>query len=267
MTPFSPSPRPKGPPLLIAHRGLSGKAPENTIASFEKAVSVPGIAMLELDAQLSRDDQVLVLHDRTLQRTTTGNGRARSYDLEELKQLDAGSWFDPRFKSETIPLLSEVLLLARGRCWVNIELKSSPMFGDQRGLLEKRVLETVDESGMADQVLYSSFDHRLVSSLKRLRPSAPTGVIYNLYRDFLRTPSTLAQRCGAAVFVCAKHELKPWMVEDAHRRKIALYVYTLNSVTEVTRIVGLGIDGIISNNADELVPVLLAHDPPPGKIS
>jgi len=265
MTPFSPSPRPKSPPLLIAHRGLSGKAPENTIASFEKAVSVPGITMLELDVRLSRDDQVLVLHDRTLQRTTTGNGRARNYDLEELKQLDAGSWFDPRFKSETIPLLSEVLLLARGRCWVNIELKSSPTPGEQRGLLEKRVLETVDDAGMADQVLYSSFDHRLVSSLKQLRPSAPAGVIYSLYRDFLRSPSALALRCGAAVFVCAKHELKPWMVEDVHRRGIAIYVYTLNSVTEVTRILGLGIDGVISDNADELVPVLLAHDSPPGK--
>ena len=262
MIPFSPSPRPKGRPLLIAHRGLSGKAPENTVASFARAVSVPGIAMLELDVRLSRDDQVMVLHDRTLQRTTTGNGRARSYDLQELKQLDAGSWFDPQFKKETIPLLSEILLLARGRCWVNIELKFSPFWGEPRGLLEKRVLETVDEAGMADQVLYSSFDHGLVSSIKRMRPSAPTGAIYSLYRDFLRTPSALAQRCGAAVFVCAKHELKSWMVEDAHRRGIALYVYTLNSVTEVTRIVALGVDGIISDNADELVPVLLPRDQP-----
>lgn len=264
MTPFTPSPRPAGPPLIIAHRGLSGKAPENTLASFAMAVSVPGIAMLELDVRLSRDDQVLVLHDRTLQRTTTGNGRARSYDLQELKQLDAGSWFDPHFRAETIPLLSEVLLLARDRCWVNIELKSSP-FGEPKGLLEKRVLETVDEVGMGDQVLFSSFDHRLVSTLKRLRPSAPTGVIYNLHRDFLRSPSALAQRCNAAVFVCAKHELKPWMVEDAHRCGIAIYVYTLNSVAEVTRIVELGVDGIISDNADELVPVLLPQGPTSGE--
>jgi len=139
---------------------------------------------------------------------------------------------------------------------VNIELKSSWYSREPKQLLERRVLETVDRVGMTDQVLYSSFDHALVRSLKRIRPSAFTGVIYNLYGDFGRAPSALCERAGAAVFVCAKRELKPWMVHDAHRGGIALYVYTLNSVTELSRMVGWGVDGIISDNADELVEVL-----------
>lgn len=212
--------------------------------------------MIELDVRLSKDEQVIVLHDRTLQRTTTGNGRARNYSYEELRQLDAGSWFDPRFRSERIPLLSDILGLARTRGWVNIELKSSRMFRERKGLLERLVLEVVDGAGMNDQVLYSSFDHSLIRSLKTIRPAAVTGVIYNLYRDFARSPSTLAERAGASVFVCAKRELKPRMVEDAHRRGISLYVYTLNSLTEVNRMVAWGVDGIISDNADAIVRVL-----------
>lgn len=256
MKPFTPVPTIAGLPLVIAHRGLSAKAPENTHASFSLALNTPGINMIELDVQLSRDEEVVVLHDRTLQRTTTGNGRARSYDYEEIRRLDAGSWFDPRFCSERIPLLSDILRLARSRIWVNIELKSSRMIREHKELLERRVLEVVDEAGMSDQVLYSSFDHSLMRSLRTIRPAAITGVIYNLYRDFVRSPSTLAERVGASVFVCAKHELKPWMVEDAHRKGISLYVYTLNSLTEVQKMVGWGVDGIISDNADEIVRVL-----------
>jgi len=256
MMPLTPTPPAPGNPFVIAHRGLSGKAPENTLASFSLALATPGIAMIELDVRLSKDERVIVLHDRTLQRTTTGNGRARNYNFEELRNLDAGSWFDPRFSSEKIPLLSEVLQLARGRCWVNIELKSSWYLKEPKGLLEQRVLETVDQAGMTDQVLYSSFDHNLVRSLKRMRPAAITGVIYNLYRDFGRAPSALAERAGAAVFVCAKRELKPWMVHDAHRGGVAVYVYTVNSVTELGKLVGWGVDGIILDNADELVGAL-----------
>jgi glycerophosphoryl diester phosphodiesterase len=256
MTPYTPVPPPGGAPLVIAHRGLSAKAPENTRASFTLALETTGIAMIELDVRLSKDERVIVLHDRTLQRTTTGNGRARHYTYDEVCLFDAGSWFDPRFRSERIPLLSEVLTLARGRSWVNIELKSSRFSREPQKLLERRVLEVVDQTAMGDQVLYSSFDHRLMRSLKALRPSALTGVIYNLYRDFPRSPSTLAERAGASVFVCAKHELKPWMVDDAHRGGVALYVYTLNSVSEVNRFVTWGVDGIISDNADAIVSVL-----------
>ncbi len=266
MRPFTPVPAAGEAPRVIAHRGLSAKAPENTLASFSLACATPGVSMIELDVRLSRDERVIVLHDRTLQRTTTGNGRARSYSYEELQRLDAGSWFDPRFHGERIPLLSDILELARGRCWINIELKSSPLVKEPKGLLEERVLEVVDRAAMGDQVLYSSFDHRLIRSLKRIRPSAITGVIYSLYRDFARSPAALADHAGANVFICAKHELKSWMVAEAHQRGHAIYVYTLNSTAEVQRIMAWGVDGIISDNADAIVEVLGVSPPsgPPG---
>ena len=99
------------PPYVIAHRGISARAPENTLASFALAVNSPGIDMVELDVRLTRDEEVIVLHDRTLQRTTTGNGIARKYSLQELSKYDAGSWFEPAFQTERIPTLRQVLQL------------------------------------------------------------------------------------------------------------------------------------------------------------
>jgi glycerophosphoryl diester phosphodiesterase len=254
--PFRPIPEPGEPPYLIAHRGVSAKAPENTLAAFRLALQTPGIDMIELDVRLSKENEVIVLHDRTLQRTTTGNGPARSYALHELKQYDAGSWFHPRFSSERIPTLREVFDLVRGRCWIDVEIKSDYWHREPEGLLERRVLETVAEAGFSDRVMYSSFDHQLIGRLKRIAPNAVTGVIYRVFRDFGRLPSKLTGRVGASVFVCGKHELTRAMVQDARRHNIPLYVYTLNSVADVRSITALGVQGIISDAADDLVTVV-----------
>lgn len=256
MRPFRPIPEPGEPPYLIAHRGISAKAPENTLAAFELALKTPGIDMIELDVRLSKENEVIVLHDRTLQRTTTGNGPARNYTLDELKQYDAGSWFHPRFSSERIPTLREVFNLAQSNCWFDIEIKSDFWHREPEGLLERRVLETVAEAGFSDRVMYSSFDHQLIGRLKRMEPGAVTGVLYSILRDFGRLPSKLAGRVGASVFVCGKHELTRTMIQDAHRHNIPLYVYTLNSSADVRAIMALGVQGIISDAADELVSVV-----------
>lgn len=256
MRPFRPIPEPGEPPYLIAHRGISAKAPENTLSAFELAIKTPGIDMIELDVRLSKENEVIVLHDRTLQRTTTGNGPARAYALHELKQYDAGSWFHPRFSSERIPTLREVFDLVQGRCWLDIEIKSDFLHREPEGLLERRVLETVAEAGFADRVMYSSFDHQLIGRLKRMAPNAVTGVLYSVLRDFGRLPSKLAGRVGASVFVCGKHELTRAMVQDAHRHNIPLYIYTLNSSADVRAVMALGVQGIISDAADELVSVV-----------
>jgi glycerophosphoryl diester phosphodiesterase len=256
MPPFQPKPATGLPPYIIAHRGISGKCPENTPASFSLACQIAGIDMIELDVRLSRDEEVIVLHDRTLQRTSTGNGVARRYTYEEIKSFDAGSWFHPSFKAERIPNLRAVLEIARGKRWVNIELKSDFLHREPPGLLESRVLEIVGECRMQDQVMYSSFDHHLITNLKRMSPQAITGVLYNLYRDFGRMPSKLARRANAEVFVCAKQELRKVMIKDAHDHGLAVYVYTLNSLPDVQKMLDVGVDGIVSDNADEIVTIV-----------
>jgi glycerophosphoryl diester phosphodiesterase len=253
MQPYQPKPVPGQRPYVLAHRGISGKVPENTLAAFSHACETPGIDMIELDVRLSRDDQVIVLHDRTLQRTSTGNGAARHYSVAEIKEFDAGSWFDPSFSQERIPTLEEVLILVNKRRWVNIELKSDFFFPEKHEFLERRVLDTVRNLGYSDHVLFSSFNHRMVGTIKRLDHGARAGVLYNIYRDYGRMPSKLTRRVGAEVFVCAKHELTQRMLDDARHAGIAIYVYTLNSTAVVGKMVEMGVDGILSDIADDIV--------------
>ncbi|HLF20325.1 MAG TPA: glycerophosphodiester phosphodiesterase family protein [Bacteroidota bacterium] len=253
---FQPNPASGSPPYIIAHRGISAKSPENTLASFALATKTPGIDMIELDVRLSRDDEVIVLHDRTLQRTSTGNGAARNYAYDEIRAFDAGSWFHPSFGAERIPTLRSVLELVRGKRWVNIELKSGFLHREPSGLIESKVLKIVNDCGMDGQVMFSSFDHGLIMNLKKMSPKSHTGVLYNLYRDFVRLPSRLAIAAGAAVFVCAKQELRKKMIRDAHAHGIAVYVYTLNSLEDVRKMLELGVDGILSDNADDIVTIV-----------
>lgn len=253
MKPFQPRPLPEHPPYVIAHRGISAKAPENTLASFERAAETSGIDMIELDVRLSKDEEVVVLHDRTLQRTSTGNGPARNYTLEEIKRFDAGSWFHPMYSHQRIPTLREVFQQVGNRLWVDVEMKSDWLHREPPGLLEEKVLEVVSQSGMDDRVMFSSFHHQLLANIKKIKPSAVTGVLFNFSHDVGRFPSKLAERVGASVFVCAKRELSLRMVQDAHRHGIAVYVYTLNSVQDALRMMALGVDGIMSNNADDLL--------------
>ncbi len=253
MDQFRPIPPAACRPYVVAHRGISGKAPENTLASFALACETPGIDMIELDARLSKENEVMVLHDRTLQRTSTGNGAARIYTVAEMKEFDAGSWFDPVFSAERIPTLREVLTLVNKRRWVNIELKSDFFFPEKPELLERRVLETVGELGCDECVMYSSFNHRMMANVKRFNPKAITGVLYSVGRDFGRMPSKLAGRVGASVFVCAKREVTKRMLDDARTNGIAFYVYTLNSTSSVSKMIELGVDGILSDIADNIV--------------
>jgi glycerophosphoryl diester phosphodiesterase len=256
MKPFQPRPFSNNSPYIIAHRGISSKVPENTLASFERAARISGIDMIELDVRLSKEEEVIVLHDRTLQRTTTGNGPARNYSLEEIRRFDAGSWFHPKFSHQYIPTLREVFQQVGNRLWIDVEIKSDWLHREPPGLLEERVLETVHRCGMENRVMFSSFNHQLLANIKKLKPSAITGVLFNFSHDFGRLPSTLAERVGASVFVCAKRELTHRMVDDAHNHDIAVYVYTLNSTHDAQRMLTYGVDGIMSNSADVILDVV-----------
>jgi glycerophosphoryl diester phosphodiesterase len=226
------------------------------MAAFRLAADTPGIDMVELDVRLSRDEEVIVLHDRTLQRTTTGNGAARGYTLAELKQFDAGSWFHPRFSSERIPTLTEVLEEVGKKRWLDIELKSDLFHREPEGLLERRVLDVVKRAGLTDRVMYSSFDHHLIANLKRMEPRATTAALFRIYRDYGRLPSKLLRRADASVFVCSKMDVSQAIIRDAHEHRIPMYVYTLNSIADVQKMTSAGVQGIISDAAHDVVSVI-----------
>ena len=223
--------------LVIAHRGASGTRPENTLSAFRRAEEL-GAHMIELDVQLSRDREVVVMHDRTLARTAGVWGRVGVRTLEELRRLDAGSWFDRAYAAERIPTLREVLEAVA--LPVNVELKAR---GDDG--LEERALEVVALAGAADRVVFSSFD---AHSLVRLRARSSCASIAVLWtsRRF-----TQAMRLGARVRATALHVRKETVAPAAVRAAVAhgleVRAWTVNDPAEFTRLAEMGVGGVFTD--------------------
>lgn len=160
--------------ICMAHRGWSGKAPENTMTAIRLALAEPAIRGIEIDVQLSRDGVPVLIHDFTLERTTSGRGLVMDHTLEELRELDAGSWFNERFAGERIPTLEEVLQAVKGRCTLNIELKAT---SDMYPGIAEKVLELLERHEMKQEVCITSFDHDLIRQVRELDATVETGLI------------------------------------------------------------------------------------------
>jgi glycerophosphoryl diester phosphodiesterase len=242
----------KFPVLVIAHRGFSGAAPENTLASFKKAMEA-GSDMMELDVRFSKDGQVVVMHDDTLDRTTNGRGKVADYTLKELKQFDAGSWFAPQFAGEQIPTLIEVLKLAKGKIPVNIEIKDESPSKYKITDLADRALQEVTKAGMLGQVIFSSF---YPSSLERIKERDPRIWVALLYhRDW----NSLGEVTGGSAFsvVNLRHSfLTQEKIGRIHQESMKVNTYTVNSEEEMEPFIRWGVDGIITNHPDKLIRIL-----------
>jgi glycerophosphoryl diester phosphodiesterase len=225
------------PTIVIAHRGASNHAPENTLLAFETAIRL-GAQMFELDVQETADNYLVCIHDYTVDRTTSGNGLVSELTLEELRSLDAG-------RGEKIPLLSEVLDLARQRIMVNVELKVMEV--------EERVLDLISSRGMLDAVIVSSFLHETLAVVHKICPTICTGV---LYAQTLDDPLRYAQELGATA-INPLHELVDLeIVSAAKEQGLAVYPWTVNESYRMAELVRLGVDGIITDLPDQCLRVI-----------
>lgn len=163
-----------GRPLLVGHRGAMAVAPENTMVSFETAVSA-GADIIELDVQLTADDQVIIFHDHNLQHKAGISGHIGQYSAEFLQTLDVGRHFDDAFAGTPMPLLDELLSWAKGRVPLMIELKHGPIFAEQ---LEAAVIHLIEDHRMVDEVVLISFDQFALLRAKQLNPHIATSYIY-----------------------------------------------------------------------------------------
>lgn len=240
---------------VIAHRGASAYFPENTLVSFEGAMK-GGADMIELDVQLTRDGEVVVFHDETIDRCTDGRGTIGGHTLAELKKLDAGSWFHPRFAGTRIPTLAEVLDLCRDRIAVNIEIKTEAVTDLVAGGIEEKTLDLVVGYGMRGHVYYSSFDPRAIGHLKTLDRGVPVAVLYERGHYGSRLPSAIVEMLGADAFNCSRRDLgRRWRV-DLARHTIPVYIYTVNDRKRMARFIDRGVSGLITNNPDVLREVV-----------
>jgi len=225
------------PRLVIAHRGASGTCPENTLVAFRRAAEL-GAHMIELDVQLTRDHEVVVMHDWTLDRTTDGTGAVGAFTFAELQCLDAGVWFDARFRGERVPSLAEVL--AAVALPVNVELKP---VGDD-GLVE-RALAVVDAAAAGARVVFSSFD---ASSLVRLRGRAPGARIGVLWEDApIDEAVRLAERVGARTLHVRKDAITAAVVAAARAGGLGVLGWTVNDPRDYDRLDAAGVDGVFTD--------------------
>lgn len=236
--------------IICAHRGASGIAPENTVAAVKLALE-SGAPMIEIDVQYTRDHQMVVFHDDTIERTTNGEGAINQKSYEEIQGLDAGAWFSPSFAGERIPKLVDVLELIRGRAYVNLEIKPRPDTQEaQQETLE--LIELLSSLAMLDTCLFSSFDHRAIRYVRERMPDLPM-LALNIPGD-PRSPEQVIAECGADVFGCSVEELNPEMMALCHQRGIPVAVYTVNTPEELNYVVSMGVRGIVTNMPHILVP-------------
>ena len=232
-------------PLLIGHRGYPAKFPENTLAAFEGAMQA-GCDMIELDVTLSRDRKVVVIHDDTLDRTTNGKGPVLERTLEEIKRLDAGSWFAPRFSAERIPELSEVMELTAGRCMLNIEIKQSAFeAGYPIDAIEHQVVILVRAGGAMDRVIISSFDKRILERIAAM--DAPPAIAYISDHGVDKRALDMLLAMKAFSWHPSFKVLTRDQVDMLHTAGLKVFPWTINTRAEAEKVLALGVDGLICN--------------------
>lgn len=241
---------------VIAHRGFSGNAPENTLAAIREAIVV-GADMVEIDVTLSSDGKIVVIHDETLDRTTNGTGLVSEQAFADLEKLDAGSWFGPRFAGEPIPTLGQVLAEVNGKILLNIEIKSEAV---ERGIAAE-VVETVRRSRMSDQIVISSFSPAALEQVHLKAPGFVTAVLYNADVHRGRDAVDIVEELGASAFNIKRQRLTPAMLSRCGEHGIPIGIYTVNKKRRMRRMIKKGVAAIFTDRPDRLIEVLQKHSP------
>ncbi|WP_347551491.1 glycerophosphodiester phosphodiesterase family protein [Pseudalkalibacillus hwajinpoensis] len=235
--------------LTIAHRGASGYAPENTMAAFEKAVDMKS-DLFELDVQMSKDGELVVIHDTSVDRTTNGSGMVKDLTLDELQSLDAGSWFGEEFAGEPIPTLGEVLDEYRGKTGILIELKSPSLYPG----IEEKVAEELRERNMDkpnnNKIIVQSFDHESVQTFNSILPSVPTGVLVG-YSSTGISDEALNEFATYAEYVNpSKSMINVNLVDRIHELGMETHPWTVRDLESAESLLNAGVDGIITDYPD-----------------
>lgn len=231
-------------PLIIAHRGASAVAPENTLAAFKLAHQA-GADGIELDVMLSKDNQLVIMHDDTVDRTTNGSGRVRDMTYAELKELDVGSHFSADFVGEKIPLLTQVYELLGKKLLINVELKNyATPFDD----LTAKVIELTEKFNLVDSIILSSFNPINLSKARRINRNIRLGLLTASGKP----GKILRSRVGRIFPYDALHphysDTNSNLVQYMHQINRHVNVWTVDDPDELLRLKALGIDAVICND-------------------
>jgi len=231
--------------LVVAHRGASSLAPENTLAAVNKALEL-GADGVEIDVRLTKDGEVVLIHDSSLMRTAGDPGEIWEYTLEELARFEVGSWFGEEFRGEPIPTLIQVIRAVKGRILLNIEIKVSR----EEPALAQKVADIIRREKMRKKCLVTSFDRKTVEAIKEIDPRIRTGFIFgrNYPEDVFEGNWDLLS-CNSSV-------VDSEFVAQAREQNKKIHVWTVDDQEEMRRLIGLGVDGIITNCPQDLLPLV-----------
>ncbi|MBI3189280.1 MAG: glycerophosphodiester phosphodiesterase [Ignavibacteriales bacterium] len=241
-------------PIIIAHRGASATAPENTLTAFSQAIEC-GVNAIELDVRLTNDNRVVVIHDSHLRRTTNGKGNVHESSLSELKMYSAGSWFHKKYTDERIPTLTEVIELVHGRVGINIELKHE---GSRRegNILVEQTVKIVEQYRAEQLVMFSSFNHALVQYAKILNKNIIRGILFHTYCVPFYSPPKKLKEISASFLICNKHLLRKRLIDVAHQHNIQTGIYTINTEESLTKALRYGVDCIFTDDPKTILTCL-----------
>ncbi|MHA1863138.1 MAG: glycerophosphodiester phosphodiesterase [Candidatus Thorarchaeota archaeon] len=223
--------------IVVAHRGASGLAPENTMLAHRVAFET-GAHMIEIDVQETEDGKLVCIHDFDVDRTTNGTGAIAELSYREIRELDAGD-------GEKIPTLEEVLDYTRGKLQLNIELKVTD--------IEEKVLDFVKERKMISDVMISSFLHATLVSTRNLHTKVSTAVLVTELRDAM---ISYVNELEANALNPNHKTITADLVNDAHSNNILVFPWTVNDSSRMQALYKLGVDGIITNFPDVAIKIL-----------
>ena len=235
-------------PWLVAHRGASGYAPENTLAAFRRAVEL-GAKFIETDLHLTSDLRFAVIHDHSLERTTNGRGLVHDMSQAELRAFDAGSWFSPAFAGERIPTLDEVLAFGREfDVTFFLEIKSEEAWG-----LHDALVGALRANKATDRVIVLSFGADNLERIHQLDDQIMTGFLFD---EPLPNAVELTLRMGARQMAPRGNLVTPDLVEQAHRADLSVVTWTLNEPEQMRAALAAGVDGVMTDYPDRLRAVM-----------
>lgn len=238
-------------PLIVGHRGASATAPENTMVAFRAAVHA-GARAVELDVRLTADGEVVVLHDATLLRTTGVNRPVRDLRWNDIRLLDAGGWFGPRFAGERIPLLAEVVEGLPRSIGINVEVKHAGRRGEAKELIE-RCAEIIGNAGAQQRVLISSFQIPYLRLARKLLPETPRGLLFHTLLHAGHHPLTLMRRLDAEFLILYHRTVRKRLVQEASEAGFQTAEYAIDTVPMLSRSVRFGLDAVITNDPEFIV--------------
>lgn len=225
---------------ILAHRGASGIAPENTLPAFTAAIEA-GADGIEFDVQMTRDGVPVVIHDELVDRTTDGEGWIKDYTLKEIKQLNASASFSAAYDDVKIPTLAEVLDLAQDMAIINLELKNGIVRYEG---LEEEVINLIKAKGLLDKTIFSSFNHYSIKKINEIEPEAQTGILYmaGIYR-----PWEYAKKLGALNIHPFYAAVRPDIVQGIHEVGGRINVFGTEDIDVIKNLASIGVDMIITD--------------------